>query len=326
VTPADGYELDALTVTGPDGGDVPIDDVRFNMPRGDVTVTATFRKTGRRDNYPDYGSYVPTTYYQVFLPSAAAEHGSIRVETERAAKGDTVRINLTPEPGYTVEKLTVTDKNGTTLPLTVYPDGSYSIQMPDSDVRVCAVFAPAAAAQRPFLDVKQDDWFCAAAYYCFDKGYFKGVTEDCFDPQGKMSRAMFTAVLYRIAGEPAFGGDIGFRDVLSGYWYTDAIRWATNAGVVTDYGSVEFGLDTPITRAQIVLQLWRLNGAPKADLRVLEQFNDAGQIPPEAREAFAWAVSAGVMRGRDGGYLDPQGTATRAEVAQFVMNYDRKTI
>ncbi len=179
--------------------------------------------------------------------------------------------------------------------------------------------------ERPFEDVAEDDWFYEAAYYSYDMGWFKGVKDDRFDPDGDMSRAMFATVLYRIAGEPDASGLANpFDDVEAGKWYYDAVLWAANEKIIEGYGNGKFGTNDPITREQIVTIFWRYMGKPKTENDDLSGFSDADQISDWAKEAMAWAVSVGVIEGKPGGVIDPQGTATRAEVAQIVMNYDTK--
>jgi hypothetical protein len=179
------------------------------------------------------------------------------------------------------------------------------------------------APARPFTDVPETSWFYDAVYYCFDKGYFRGTSEEEFTPVGLMTRAMFAAVLYRMAGEPsAAGKENPFSDVAEGKYYTDAVLWACGEGIILGYGDGRFGVEDPVTREQMAVLLWRLGGKPAAGEAGLSAFADAGEIHAWARDALAWAVGAGLVRGRGNGVLDPRGDAARAEVAQILMNWD----
>ena len=177
---------------------------------------------------------------------------------------------------------------------------------------------------RPFEDVSEEDWFYEAVYHCYDNDYLKGVDDTHFDPQGTMTRAMFATVLYRIAGEPETAGENPFTDVEADTWYTDAVIWAAGEGIICGYGNGLFGTEDPVTREQMVTIFWRYNGSPTAENADLSKFTDADKISGWAQQAMEWAVSVGVISGKGNGILDPVGTATRAEVAQIVMNYDSK--
>ncbi|MBR2577080.1 MAG: S-layer homology domain-containing protein [Firmicutes bacterium] len=257
-------------------------------------------------------------------PPADPENGSVTVSPETAASGTKVTITPVPEEGYEVDQVTVTDKKGKEIPVTDNGDGTYSFTMGSSEVNVDVTFAPAQGPDRPFVDVPEDAWFYDAVYHCYDSGYFKGVDDTHFAPQGTMTRAMFATVLYRIAGEPAVTGENPFTDVKDGQWYTDAVVWAAENKIIEGYGKGVFGTDDPVTREQMVTIFWRYNEQPEAEDADLSGFTDADQISSWAEDAFAWAVEAGVISGKGNGVLDPKGTATRAEVSQIVTNYDTK--
>ena len=178
--------------------------------------------------------------------------------------------------------------------------------------------------KRPFVDVTDGSWYYDAVYYCYDNGYFYGTSDDQFTPGGTMTRAMFATVLYRIAGEPEVTGENPFTDVEAGKWYTDAIIWASGEKIIEGYGKGVFGTNDPVTREQMVTLFWRYNGKPAAENADLSGFTDTDQISSWAADAFRWAVSMGIINGKGNGILDPKGTATRAEVAQIVMNYGVK--
>ena len=255
----------------------------------------------------------------VNLP-ASLTGGTVAVSPTTAAKGTKVTITPTPDAGYQVDKVSVTDSKGNPVAVTDNGDGTYCFTMPAGAVNVDVTFRPVGWK---FVDVADDAWYHDAVYHCYNSGYFKGTDEDHFTPSGTMTRAMFATVLYRIAGEPAATGANPFSDVASGTWYTDAVIWAASQNVIKGYGNGKFGTNDSVTREQMVTIFWRYNGKP-AGTADLSAFKDAGSISDWAKDAFAWAVSAGVISGKGNGVLDPAGTATRAEVAQIVMNYDTK--
>ena len=151
----------------------------------------------------------------------------------------------------------------------------------------------------------ESDWFYDAVQFAAQKGWFLGTGNGAFSPQKPMTRGMFMTVLARMAGEEIDGDD----------WQDKAVAWAVETGV-SDGSSPE----TPITREQLVTMLWRLCGKPEGSAD-LSAFTDAGEISAWASEAMRWAVSVGLVQGRGGGVLAPGDPATRAEVAQIVMNY-----
>ena len=168
----------------------------------------------------------------------------------------------------------------------------------------------------PFTDVGADAWYRDDVQYVYDKGLMTGTTADRFAPNGSMTRAMLVTVLWRQAGSPVVNYAMDFSDVAEGAWYAEAVRWAAAEGVVGGYGDGRFGPDDPITREQLATILFRhLVGDGAAELADwLRPYADADQIGSYAVPAMQWAVGHGVLKG-DGDQLDPQGTATRAQVA-----------
>ena len=168
----------------------------------------------------------------------------------------------------------------------------------------------------PFTDVDADAWYRDDVQYVYDAGLMTGTTADRFAPNGSMTRAMLVTVLWRQAGSPVVNYAMDFSDVAEGAWYAEAVRWAAAEGVVGGYGDGRFGPDDPITREQLATILFRhLVGDGAAELADwLRPYADADQIGAYAVPAMQWAVGHGVLKG-DGDRLDPQGTATRAQVA-----------
>lgn len=171
----------------------------------------------------------------------------------------------------------------------------------------------------PYLDVPTDVWSYPAILAATEKGLMHGTGGAMFTPDGAVTRGMFTAVLWRLAGEPARGEALSFTDVAADQWYTDAVLWAAGEGIAEGYGDGSFRPDAPVSREQMVTMLWRFNGKPAADAPDLSTFDDAGAISDWAESAFAWAVSGELLHGKDGGRLAPKDIATRAEVAQLVQ-------
>ena len=147
-----------------------------------------------------------------------------------------------------------------------------------------------------------------------------GYSNGAFGPNDNLSRAQFAQILFNKEGRPVVNYLLQYGDVATGAWYTEAVRWATSQGIVGGYGNGNYGPDDPITREQLAVMLWRYAGSPAATEKELH-FTDADKASGFALDALRWAVENGVIHGKSGGILDPQGLATRAEVAQMLKNF-----
>ena len=184
-----------------------------------------------------------------------------------------------------------------------------------------SVGVSALAADGPgFSDVGAGAWYADAVAYVQEKGLMSGTGETTFSPEGSMSRAMLATVLYRRAGSPAGTGAAAFADALPGAWYTDAVAWAAGGGVMGGYGNGLFGVEDPVSREQLAAILWRGAHSP-APAGTGAAFADQADLSPFAADAVAWARERGVVSGKSGNRFDPQGGATRAEVAAILQNY-----
>ena len=255
------------------------------------------------------------------------DNGSVKVSPTRASKGSTVTVTVKPDEGYELDELTVTDKNGDSVKLTDKGDGKYTFKMPASKVTVEAVFTAVEPEPEglPFTDVTSGDWFYDAVAYVYDKGMMEGTTDTTFAPTMNLTRSMIAQVLYNLEERPEAPGAAGFPDVAAGAWYADAVNWAAARGIVKGYDTGAFGPEDSVTREQLAAILYRYAQAKGYDTTqggmAVREFSDSASISDWAQEAMAWAVNAQVLSGKGNGVLDPQGTATRAEVAQMLMNF-----
>ena len=253
------------------------------------------------------------------------DNGSVKVSPARASKGSTVTVTVKPDEGYELDKLTVTDKNGDSVKLTDKGDGKYTFKMPASKVTVEAVFTAAEVEGLPFTDVTSGDWFYDAVAYVYDKGMMEGTTDTTFAPTMNLTRSMIAQVLYNLEERPEAPGAAGFPDVAAGAWYADAVNWAAARGIVKGYDTGTFGPEDSVTREQLAAILYRYAQAKGYDTTqggmAVREFSDSASISDWAQTAMSWAVNAQVLSGKGKGVLDPQGTATRAEVAQMLMNF-----
>ena len=184
-----------------------------------------------------------------------------------------------------------------------------------------------AIARFPFTDVVAGTWYYGAAAYAYNNGLFAGMTPTTFAPNATMTRAMLVSVLWRLAGAPAPKAPNTFVDVPDGAWYTDAVTWAAENGVVSGIGGSRFDPSGFVTREQTAEILYNYAHSKGYDVSAradLTAFPDAGSVSGWAEEALSWANAAGLINGtvRDGRtILDPQGSASRAQIAMILMNY-----
>ena len=262
-----------------------------------------------------------------------SEHGKVTSNRTNASNGSTVTLTVTPDSGYVLDALTVTDSRGNEIKLTAQGGNKYTFTMPSRAVTVKASFVPLPDdTQKPcdggadcpshgFTDLGTvGTWYHEAVDYVLRNGLMNGYSNGTFGPNDNLSRAQFAQILFNKEGRPVVNYLLQYSDVANGAWYTEAIRWATSRGVVGGYGNGMFGPNDNITREQLAVMLWRYAGSPAATDKELH-FTDADKASGYALEALRWAVENGVMSGKGGGILDPKGLATRAQTAQMLKNY-----
>ena len=270
-------------------------------------------------------SYIPPANpnYRIDIPDF--EGGTVTADPAAAKAGATVTLTATPDEGYTLGSLTVTDRFGDAVKVTENADGTYTFTMPNGQVTVKATFVETEepAPAEPFPDVDENDWFYDEVVYVYENGLMNGVENNQFAPNTATNRAMLATILYRLAGEPAVSGDLPFTDVESGTWYTDAVLWAAQNGIVNGLGENTFAPMNTLTREQLVTMLYRYAEAAGYDVSAaadLSGYPDAGKVQPYAQEAMSWAVAEGIVEGMDGN-LNPAGSATRAQIATILMRF-----
>ena len=179
----------------------------------------------------------------------------------------------------------------------------------------------------PFTDVSEKDWFYSDVMFVYENGLMLGTSKTLFSPHGTATRGMMATILWRMEGSPVPKGKNSFTDVEAEKWYADAITWTAENGIFAGYGKDKFGPDDPITREQLAAIFYRYADYKGYDLTVkgnLDKFKDADKITDYAKTAMQWAVGSGLMKGKSGNLLDPQGTATRAEIAAMLHRFIEK--
>ena len=179
----------------------------------------------------------------------------------------------------------------------------------------------------PFTDISEKDWFYGDVMFVYENGLMLGTSKTLFSPHGTAMRGMMETILWRMEGSPVPKGKNSFTDVEAGKWYADAITWTAENGIFAGYSKDKFGPDDPITREQLAAIFYRYADYKGYDLTVkgdLDKFKDADKITDYAKTAMQWAVGSGLVKGKSGNLLDPQGTATRAEIAAMLHRFIEK--
>jgi hypothetical protein len=152
-----------------------------------------------------------------------------------------------------------------------------------------------------------------------------GTGSTTFEPNGSATRAMVVTMLWRLAGEPETDYALNFTDVPEDIWYTEAVRWAASEGIVTGYDEKTFAPENLVTREQLASILYRYAQSESAADGELSAFTDAGDVSDWALDAMRWAVGTGILNGMGEGTLNPQGNATRAQVAAMFGRFVKRT-
>ena len=307
------------------------------------TITKTITFTVDKDTYSLTGEIQPganttmttevngskTTYTFVYtapvvtnptytITNPTVEGGTVTVSPRSASRGRLVTLTVTPDEGYELASLTVTDSRGSTVTLTDAGNGKYTFTMPGSRVVVNAAFQ---LESLPFTDVAEGTWYYDAIAYVYRNGLMEGVTADRFAPDYTLDRATLATILWRLAGEPAVDYVMPFADVPAGEWYTEAIRWAASTGIVNGTTPITFRPMQAVTREQMAAMVHRYADYMGYDTTAssdMTGFTDAESVNDYAVTPMSWSVAEGLISGI-GTEIRPQSSATRAQIATMLM-------
>ena len=274
----------------------------YNNASDTCVVSVTYKGSSHHSSSSSSSSTSNT------VSASTASNGKVSLDKSTAKKGDTVTVTVTPDAGYQLDKLTITDAKGKTVDVTKKSDGKYTFTMPDSKVTITPTFSKiedTKPSKNGFDDVASSDWFADAVKYVADKGLMNGTDDNQFSPNASTTRGMLMTVLARYAGEDTTGGAT---------WYEKGMEWAKAKGV-----SDGTNPNANITREQLVTMMYRYAGSPKADGK-LDSFSDSASVSSYAENAMQWAVANGIVNGSNG-KLNSQNNATRAEVAAILMRF-----
>lgn len=283
----------------------------------DTPVTENLTLTAKWEKIHTSAPSAPR--YDVAVSDGA--HGSVTVSPKSASKGSTVTVTVTPDKGYALETLTVTDKNGSALNLTDKGGGQYTFTMPSGPVTVAATFMDDNTMLNFFVDVPAGAYYYDAVLWAAEGGIVTGTDAVHFSPDASCTRAQLVTFLWRAAGSPVVNYAMNFTDVDGGAYYAEAVRWAASEKVVEGTTAETFAPDAAVTRAQMVTMLYRFAKAQGMDTTqggmAIREFDDFDAVPAYALEAMDWAVNAGVLKG-DNNRLLPQDNCTRAQIVTML--------
>ena len=283
----------------------------------DTLVTENLTLTAKWEKIHTSAPSAPR--YDVAVSDGA--HGSVTVSPKSASKGSTVTVTVTLDKGYTLETLSVTDKNGSALDLTDQGGGKYTFTMPSAPVTVAATFMDDNTMLNYFVDVPAGAYYYDAVLWAAEGGIVTGTDAVHFSPDAFCTRAQIVTFLWRAAGSPVVNYAMDFNDVDGGAYYAEAVRWAASEKVVEGTTAETFAPDAAVTRAQMVTMLYRFAKAQGMDTTqggmAIREFDDFDAVPAYALEAMDWAVNAGVLKG-DNNRLLPQDNCTRAQIVTML--------
>lgn len=242
-------------------------------------------------------------------------NGKVSVTPTAPSKGATVTINLTPDTGYAVGTVTVTDKDGKAVELTKVNDNQYTFTMPDGKVTVKATFTKVDAPATGFTDVAADAYYADAVKWAVDKGITNGLTATTFGPNNSCTRGQMVTFLWRAAGSPAATGTNSFSDVASGEYYYNAVLWAVEKGITNGTSATTFSPNATVNRGQTVTFLYRYAESPAAtgDTSFTDVTADAFYA-----DAVKWAVAEEITNGTSSTTFSPASNCTRGQIVTFM--------
>lgn len=275
------------------------------------------------------GSSSSTKTYKATITQATG--GTIAVNESEVEKGDKQVFVIMADEGYKIVDVKVDGKS-------VGAVNTYTIEEVTKKHTITATFEKLTEEElkeleeskestwvNTFEDVTTNDWYYEAVKFVNEAGLFKGLSDTEFGANVTMNRAMIVTVLHRLAGETKVqDSNISFSDISNEEYYSNAVIWAVENGIVNGVGNNDFAPQDDVTREQLIVMLYRyakLTGNLTEEKANLSAYDDVDLISDYAKEAFAWAIQEGIITGRTTTTLAPKGIATRAEVATMIMRF-----
>ena len=299
----EGYTFNGWS-TNKNGGGTTYTDGQSVTLTADTTLYAQWSSSN---------TYVVSTTFDNTI--SKTEHGTIKLEPEKAEANKPVKVTATPNAGYKLDELTVKDASGKEVELKKNEDGTYSFTQPNGKVTIEAKFAK----EVKFADVPENSYYADAVDWAVEKGITNGVDENHFAPDATCTRAQAVTFLWRALGCPEpTSTKSEFTDVTdANAFYYKAVLWATENGVTNGIGDGSFGVNGIVNRAQMVTFMER---AMKGKAETAESFTD---VPEGAfyADAAAWAKENGVSEGIGDNKFGGETDCLRAQIVTMLYRY-----
>ncbi|HIR90580.1 MAG TPA: S-layer homology domain-containing protein [Candidatus Limicola stercorigallinarum] len=298
------------------------------------SITLTFQIAADAPEVPDDPTTNPSRPgdggQATSIKTPGAYHVTVSVQDPHPTVGETVTLLPDVDEGYEVRSISVVDEDGNEIPVTQNEDGTWSFEQPEGEVTVkvdSGCDGGSHCLTHAFSDVSQEAWYHDPIDWAVENDVLHGYADGSglMKPENRINRAEMAAILWNYAGNPDPTGSLTFPDCSEDDWYAQAATWAAETGAFSGYANGAFGPLDVLTREQAAVTLWRAAGEPEVDVD-LSQYPDVASVSPFAREAVAWAISEGVLSGREPQpgvkQIAPQDPCSRAEVAAFLMRFD----
>ena len=246
------------------------------------------------------------------------KNGKVTVSPSNAAKGAAVTVTVTPDSGYEMDKLTVTDASGKTISTTDKGNGKFTFTMPNGKVSVSAAFKQTTVTppSTGFVDVPASAYYADAVKWAVEKGITTGTSATTFSPEASCTRAQMVTFLWRAAGSPApKATTTAFTDLDKSAYYYDAVLWAVEKGITTGTSATTFSPNATVTRGQTVTFLYRFAGQPAVSGS--SSFTDVNSSDYYAA-AVQWAKEQGITSGTSDTTFSPTSDCTRGQIVTFL--------
>lgn len=304
----EGYTFDGWFTQASGGDKITLDTV-FTA---DATIYAHWTNNGHSGGDQGGGSQDASSYR---ITVEESSNGTVKANRTTADAGSTVLLTVTPDDGYQVSLVSVTDRNGKVISLNDRKNGTYSFTMPASAVTVKASFTKLTTAGPDFADVSSDAYYYDAVNWAVANGVTSGTSATTFSPNSVCTRAQMVMFLWRAAGSPTPHSNANpFEDVSTDAYYYTAVLWAVEQGITGGTSATTFSPDDMVTRGQTVMFLWRYAGSPEASA---SSFTDVDANAYYAT-AVAWAAKEGVTSGTSSTTFSPDAPCTRAQIVTFL--------
>lgn len=294
--------------------EIPLSDTNATSATVSTVYSDPSNDNSTVDNQPSHPSG-STSLLSYDITVEAGSHGDVEVWPEEAKMSTTVTITVTPDDGYELDELIVTDSKGNELDLTDKGSGKYTFKMPAGRVEIEASFKEIVAEPvNPFVDVSTSDYYYDAVLWAVENGVTNGTSATTFSPNMTVSRAQMVTFLWRAHGSPKATGANPFTDVSESAYYYDAVLWAVANGVTSGTSATTFSPDMAVTRAQAVTFQWRAAGSPTTSGN---SFHDVATDAYYA-DAVTWAVANGITNGTGSNTFSPNLAVSRAQAVTFL--------